>query len=257
VLRTLGEVATVEPRDEVDTFPWVDAATWEPSEIARDDYEDVRLPDAELDALFAEPDEQVGSVSELGWFGLVKHEGRPGGLVLIQDEQGFRHVREAPDDEALAIQWQSIQAECWTFYDQRDAYELATDEVGPSESGYAKTGCPEPTATNSGWQFRNELNTRLYKALRSPAGPITCYVNLPTGSAATKVGGRMAKKNNRPFSGTSAVTNNGARAGTASRARLIGDQELPVFRAKGEAVTSWAARSSCRAGDGIWLIAGG
>jgi antirestriction protein len=137
-VRTLGEVATFyapDQADEPDTFPWTDAATWSPSEIARDNYEEPRLPDAEVDALFGEgPDEEVGSVDELGWYGLVKHEGRPGGLVLIQDDQGFRHVREVPDDAALEAQWAAIQAEYVTFYEQRDAFELATAEAsaGPS-----------------------------------------------------------------------------------------------------------------------------
>jgi hypothetical protein len=123
---TLGQVATVhvpeqaedEP-DEPDPFPWIDAATWSPTDVARANFEVRRYSDAELDELFGESrDEEAGSVDELGWYGLVKHEGRPGGLILIQDEQGFRHVREVADDEALAVQWAAVQQEYETFYEQ-------------------------------------------------------------------------------------------------------------------------------------------
>jgi antirestriction protein len=138
---TLGQIATVgahDQEDEPDPFPWIDAATWSPAEVARDNYEEPRLPDAELDSLFGEQlDEQVGSVAELGWYGRVKHEDRPGGLILIQDEQGYRHVREATDDAALAIQWAAMQAEYETFYEQRDAYALATADPANTPSGHS------------------------------------------------------------------------------------------------------------------------
>lgn len=78
----------------------------------------------------------VGSVDELGWYGLVKHEGRPGGFILAQDEQGFRHVREAHTDEALSAQWAAIRQEYESFYEQRDAYELATEEASDAPSGH-------------------------------------------------------------------------------------------------------------------------
>ncbi|HEX3783927.1 MAG TPA: antirestriction protein ArdA [Pseudonocardiaceae bacterium] len=141
---TLGQVATVtggavtppHKPPERDAFSWVDAAEWRPAEIALHDHEERRYPAAELDELFAEaPDEQVGSVDELGWYGLAKHQGQPGGLILIQDEQGFRRVREAPTDDALQVQWAAIQAEYEDFHGQRDAYELATEEVAGSPSG--------------------------------------------------------------------------------------------------------------------------
>lgn len=137
---TLGQIATVHTAgedDESDVFPWTDAATWSPSAVARNNYEEPRYPPDELDDLFGEgPNEEIGSVDELGWYGLVKHEDRPGGLILIQDEQGFRHVREAPDDEALTIQWAAIQQEYATFYEQRDAYDAATAEPTSTPSGY-------------------------------------------------------------------------------------------------------------------------
>jgi antirestriction protein len=127
--------ADVVDEDEEDHFPWTDAATWSLSAIARESVEDARYSSDELDALFDLVDEQVGSVDELGWYGRVKHEGRPGGLILHQDEQGFRHVREALDDEALDAEWSAIQKEYETFYEQRDAYEQTTAEPEPSPSG--------------------------------------------------------------------------------------------------------------------------
>jgi Antirestriction protein (ArdA) len=124
--------------DERDSFPWTDAATWNPSDIARENYQEPRYSDEELDTLFGEgTDEETGSVDGLGWYGLVRHADRPGGLILIQDEQGFRHVREAPDDDALAVQWAAVQQEYATFYEQRDAYEQATEQVVAGPSGYS------------------------------------------------------------------------------------------------------------------------
>jgi antirestriction protein len=141
---TLGQVATVhapdreEEPDEPDPFPWTDAATWSPSNIARENYEVGRYSAEELDELFGGgTDDQVGSVDELGWYGLARNEDQSGGLILIQDEQGFRRVREAPDDGALAAQWAAIQQEYETFCEQRDAYEAATEQVAAGPSGYS------------------------------------------------------------------------------------------------------------------------
>ena len=77
----------------------------------RADAETVRRNEAvaALDALFGEqPDEQIGSVDELGWFGLVRHDGHPGGLVLSQDEQGFRHIWETDSEAELEQRWAAI-----------------------------------------------------------------------------------------------------------------------------------------------------
>lgn len=71
----------------------------------------------ELDSMFGEqPDEETGTVDELGWFGLVRHDGRPGGLVLTQDEQGFRHVWETDSDDELDQRWSEITDEYERFY---------------------------------------------------------------------------------------------------------------------------------------------
>jgi hypothetical protein len=83
----------------------------------------------ELDALFGEqPEEEVGDVSELGWFGLVRHDSRPGGLVLTQDEQGFRHVWETDSDAELEERWAAVSAEYDRFYDEREQREAAASD---------------------------------------------------------------------------------------------------------------------------------
>lgn len=80
--------------------------------------------EAELDALFGEqPDEETGDVQELGWFGLVRHEGRPGGLVLTQDEQGFRYIWETDSDSELQARWATVNDEYERFYAERDKHE--------------------------------------------------------------------------------------------------------------------------------------
>ena len=133
-----GAVATdaVTEINELDDFPWSDAARWNPADVARGDVAEGRYSTEELDGLFGEPvDEEVGAVGDLGWYGRIKHEDRAGGLILIQDEQGFRHVREALDDEALNAEWSAIRQEYETFHEQREAYERATAEPEPSPSG--------------------------------------------------------------------------------------------------------------------------
>jgi antirestriction protein len=143
---TLGRVATVGmvaapesagQENEHDDFPWGDSAEWNTTAIALSDYEDHPATAAELDALFGEqPAEVVGSVDDLGWYGLVKHDGWPGGFILIEDDQGFRRVREVPTDDALDMQWAAIQQEYETFYDQRDAYAQATQATNQAPSGH-------------------------------------------------------------------------------------------------------------------------
>lgn len=83
-----------------------------------------------LDALFGEQsEEEVGSVDELGWFGLVRHDGRPGGLVLSKDEQGFRYVWETDSSAELDERWMAVNEEYSRFYDEREECEtLAGDD---------------------------------------------------------------------------------------------------------------------------------
>lgn len=90
----------------------------------------------ELDAIFSEtPDEEVGEVSELGRYALIKHEGKPGGLILRQDQDGWRHVREALMDEALEAEWSALRQDYESYYEERDAFELATSEADDAPSG--------------------------------------------------------------------------------------------------------------------------
>ena len=95
---------------------------------------------AELDALFGEQvAEQIGDVQELGWFGLVRHDGRPGGLILSQDEQGFRHVWETDSDAELQQRWAGINEDYEQFEreveDQGLAADAALEQQGESGTG--------------------------------------------------------------------------------------------------------------------------
>lgn len=95
---------------------------------------------AELDTLFGEqPAEEIGDVGELGWFGLVRHQGRPGGLILSQDEQGFKHVWETDSDQELQDRWAAVNQEYDRFYGEvtesaaRAEGERSADDHSPGE----------------------------------------------------------------------------------------------------------------------------
>jgi hypothetical protein len=99
---------------EPDTFSWTDAAHWSPTspndELTRD----------RLAPLFTEiPDQELGTLEHMGWFGLLKHEGRPGGLMLSQNSYGHRRAWKTNSDEQLAQHWQQLQRE-------HDAFTQAT-----------------------------------------------------------------------------------------------------------------------------------
>lgn len=136
---TLGTVATViggsvefadEDQDEHDDFHWVDSARWNPDIAAESQIGERRFTHEELDELFSGlADDEAGTVDDFGWCGLRKHEDRPGGLILTQDDQGVRRVVEAETDEALAARWTSIKREYEAYYEERDAYELAVEGV--------------------------------------------------------------------------------------------------------------------------------
>jgi hypothetical protein len=123
-VRTLGEIATVVDRSsESDstirgddyTFSWKDAATWSSSQDQADE-----LIHSRLDELFGEiPDEELGSVEDIGWFGLLRHDGRPGGILLSQNSYGFRDLWETDSDQELAQRWDELQRD-W------DAFAAAT-----------------------------------------------------------------------------------------------------------------------------------
>src|SRR6266542_5894615 len=117
-VRTLGHVATVidpstgsevataagdHDQDDASTYAsWADAATWSPDKDRQAD----ELARSRLDELFGEiPDEEIGTVEDIGWFGLLRHEGRPGGIVLSQNSYGFRGTWEPDSDEEMASRW--------------------------------------------------------------------------------------------------------------------------------------------------------
>jgi hypothetical protein len=50
------------------------------------------------------PDEQSGSVDELGWFGLFREEK----AILTQDSQGFVDVEQFDTDEKLQEVWELL-----------------------------------------------------------------------------------------------------------------------------------------------------
>ncbi len=126
----------------------------------RTDMEAVRTAEREahpdwLDSLFGEqPTEEVGSVDELGWYGLVRHEGRPGGLVLRQDEQGFRHVYETDSQAELDDLWASVNQLYEEF--QHDVESQTDDDNRPERD---EPQIPElPRGTNGdGYEWMERL----------------------------------------------------------------------------------------------------
>lgn len=58
---------------------------------------------AETDALFQvlPTIRQVGNTGRPGWYGLIQHEGRPGGLIISEDEAGQRRVWERTQPRSL------------------------------------------------------------------------------------------------------------------------------------------------------------
>jgi hypothetical protein len=112
---------------------------WTESAAAQDRADSVAIREAErerdpdwLDSLFGEQaSEEVGSVDELGWYGLVRHDGRPGGYVLRQDEQGFRHVWETDSQAELDELWANVGQLYEEFH--RDVESQTTDEENRPE----------------------------------------------------------------------------------------------------------------------------
>jgi antirestriction protein len=137
----LGDVAVVIggvelPDHEEDDIPWDDASTWSPDD--EPEYTTLDLPAEQLDELFGEqPDEQMGTVEDWGWHGLARHGDRPGGYIIVQDDQGFREVREFAETEALERQWTRLCETYERWAEERDAYEVATEEPTPGRSGLA------------------------------------------------------------------------------------------------------------------------
>jgi hypothetical protein len=72
---------------------------------------------AELDDLFDRPpDDQLAGVEELGWSGLVRHDGRTGGWILNQARDDSRDVFETDSDAELAERWRDISEHYMDWY---------------------------------------------------------------------------------------------------------------------------------------------
>ncbi|HEY9470900.1 MAG TPA: antirestriction protein ArdA [Propionibacteriaceae bacterium] len=66
----------------------------------------------ELDGLFTEiPDEELGTVEDIGWFGLLRHTSLPGGTILAQDSNGFRDARVYDTGPALDTAWAELRSD--------------------------------------------------------------------------------------------------------------------------------------------------
>jgi antirestriction protein len=140
---TLGQIATVETagssaqaqadNDGAHAFHWDDAARWSPV----DEVASMPIEHAErVNALFdGEPDEELGSVEELGWYGLIRHVDQAGGVILRLDEHGMRYAESFDDDAALTTRWAVVTNAYSEFYEQRDAYEAVTAEPETARTG--------------------------------------------------------------------------------------------------------------------------
>src|SRR6266508_5155906 len=144
---TLGQVATVVTAEgvyglganehddpaEAAVYPWSDATRWPPDGGGPDALSvssAAGIDSAAVDELFARiPDAQLGSREDMGWCGLLHHDGRPGGVILRQNQYGRRSVWATDSDEELAARWQETQRE-------HEAYEAATQ----SNRGEASSG---------------------------------------------------------------------------------------------------------------------
>lgn len=104
----------VEAPADVDDYPWTDAATW----YATDGLEasDLALTDEYFERALAA---EVGSTDEMGWCGLLRRDGTPGGHILRETPYGRREVWEAASDDDLAERWEQLTREL-------NAYQLAT-----------------------------------------------------------------------------------------------------------------------------------
>ncbi|MEX5633852.1 antirestriction protein ArdA [Parafrankia sp. FMc2] len=98
-----------------------------------------------LDELFGEPpDEEIGRVDELGWFGLIIDHSTGGGTIVSQDEQGFRYIWETSDGEALDQRWQSVLREYRTYEDSLVELGRRDQAERLERVGYACPECEEP-----------------------------------------------------------------------------------------------------------------
>jgi antirestriction protein len=134
-VRTLGQVATIfgaegvsglgaqeREEDETDAYPWSDAVRRRPDGLGPDELSAPSVGGVSRDAveeLFTRlPDAQLGSREDMGWCGLVRHEGRAGGVILHENQYGRRWAWTTDTDETLEHRWQQLE-------DEHDAYQGA------------------------------------------------------------------------------------------------------------------------------------
>jgi len=105
---------------------------------------------AELDGLFGLPaHDQLAGVEELGWFGLRRHDGHPGGWILNeQAATGERDIFETDSDAELAEHWRDITEHYLRFYrETRPGAHEVSDERSLDRghvAGPADPELPEP-----------------------------------------------------------------------------------------------------------------
>lgn len=67
-----------------------------------------RKPDAGETALFSvRPDDQFGGLDAGAWFGLLWHQGRPGGVILCAEGAG-REIAVINSDSGLQAAWRHM-----------------------------------------------------------------------------------------------------------------------------------------------------
>jgi len=72
---------------------------------------------AQLDHLFdGQAEDELAGVEELGWFGLVRHDGHSGGWILGRRESGMRDVWETDSDAELLEHWKGVVDEYMRLY---------------------------------------------------------------------------------------------------------------------------------------------
>lgn len=69
------------------------------------------------------PAEHIGHVEETGWFGLLRHQDRPGGVIVVHDRLGFRTFMSASSNEELAYHWGNLVDQNARFYRESDGYK--------------------------------------------------------------------------------------------------------------------------------------
>ncbi len=105
---------------------------------------------AELDDLFGQPaHDQLAGVEELGWFGLRRHTGHPGGWILNeQAATGERDVFETDSDAELTERWRDISEHYLRFYRETRPVAGTPGDEHPLDGGHvaapADPELPEP-----------------------------------------------------------------------------------------------------------------